>query len=62
MGGQDNAPTLAKWAYAGVINSTTDNEKRPQIKDIEKRMRSVIKAEYEKPVDTLANMNNGMYV
>ena len=24
-------------------------------------MRSVIKAEYEKPVDTLANMNNGMY-
>ena len=61
MGGQDNAPALAKWAYAGVINSTTDNEKRPQIKDIEKRMRSVIKAEYEKPVDTLANMNNGMY-
>jgi len=61
LGGQEKTPALAKWAYSGVIPSTTDNSKQPEIKDIEKSMRSVIRADYEKPVDTLANMNNGMY-
>ena len=59
--GSIGAQITPKWKFASLISSITENRKQPEIKDIERRMSSVIKYEYDKPVDTLENIINGMY-
>jgi len=50
-----------KWKYMSMITSITEDAKRPELKDIERRLSSVIKYEFDKPVDTLENITNGFY-
>ncbi len=59
--GSIGAQITPKWKFASLISSITENAKQPEIKDIERRMSSVIKYEYDKPVDMLDNIFNGMY-
>lgn len=59
--GSIGAQITPKWKFASLISSITENRKQPEIKDIERRMSSVIKYEYDKPVDMLDNIFNGMY-
>ena len=51
----------AKFKYKSMITSVADNPNRAEIKDVERRLSSVIKFEYDKPVDTLQNINSGFY-
>ncbi len=50
-----------KWRFQQIINAITENEKQPEIKDVERRLSSVIRYEYGKPVDTLENITQGFY-
>ena len=49
------------WKFQAMITAVTEDGKQPEIKDIERRLSSVIKYEFNKPVDTLDNINMGMY-
>ena len=44
-----------------MITAITEDQKRPEIKDLERRLSTVIKYEFDKPVDTLENIRNGFY-
>ena len=44
-----------------MITSVADNPDRAEIKDVERRLSTVIKYEFDKPVDTLDNINGGFY-
>jgi len=50
-----------KWKYQAMITAVTEKDNQPEIKDIERRLSQVIKYEFNKPVDTLENINMGMY-
>ena len=50
-----------KWKYMSMITSVADNPNRAEIKDVERRLSTVIKYEFDKPVDTLDNINGGFY-
>ena len=58
-GGKQEIPH--KWSFAPLIASQTEYEKQPERKDIERRMSNVLKYEFDKPVDTLRNINEGFY-
>ena len=49
------------WKFQAMITAVTEDGKQPEIKDIERRLSSVIRYEFNKPVDTLDNINGGMY-
>ena len=50
-----------KWRFQKMINAITENAKQPEIKDVERRLSSVIRYEYGKPVDALENITQGFY-
>ena len=50
-----------KWRFEPQITAITEDGKQPEIKDVERRLSTVIKYEFDKPVDTLENINTGMY-
>ena len=50
-----------KWKFSSIVTSVTENEKQPEIKDVERRLSSVIRYEFEKPIDMLDNINSGFY-
>ena len=50
-----------KFKYMSMVTSVADNPNRAEIKDVERRLSNVIKYEYDKPVDTLQNINQGFY-
>ena len=58
MGGAVARPT--RWNFNSSINMVKDS-KQDEVKDIEKRMQHVIKLEFGKQVDTLANIIDGLY-
>src|SRR5210317_952659 len=58
MGGAVARPT--RWNFQSQINMVADN-KKDEVKDIERRMQAVIKYEFSKPVDTLTNIIDGFY-
>ena len=58
LGGARARPTV--WNYMTQITNVQDGQK-PEIKDIQKRLQTILKYEIGKPVDTLANMIDGMY-
>ena len=49
------------FKYQSMITSITEDAKQPEIKDVVRRLSSVLKYEFDKPVDTLDNINNGFY-
>ena len=59
--GSIGAQITPKWKFTSLVASITDNPKSPEVKDIERRLSNVIQYEYDKPVDTLENIFNGMY-
>jgi len=52
---------IAKRKNQKMINAITENAKQPEIKDVERRLSSVIRYEYGKPVDALENITQGFY-
>jgi len=58
MGGAVARPT--SWNFQSQINMVKDS-KKDEVKDIERRMQQIIKYEFSKPVDTLANIIEGLY-
>ena len=58
MGGSVARPTV--FNYMTQIVQTQD-EKQPEIKDIQRRLQTVIRYETSKQVDTLENIKNGLY-
>ena len=58
MGGSVARPTV--FNYMTQIVQTQD-EKQPEIKDIQRRLQTVIRYETSKQVDTLDNIKNGLY-
>ena len=58
MGGSVARPT--RWNFQTQIVQTQDS-KKPEVKDIEKRMQTVIKYEAGRQVDALENIKHGMY-
>ncbi len=50
-----------KWKFSSLITSVTEDQDRPEIKDIERKLSSVIKYEFDKPVDMLSNIAEGFY-
>jgi len=50
-----------KWKYQSMITSVTENAKQPELKDVTRRLSTVLKYEFDKPVDTLDNINRGFY-
>tara|TARA_Y100000389_G_scaffold204680_1_gene258835 strand:+ start:5865 stop:7340 length:1476 start_codon:yes stop_codon:yes gene_type:complete len=59
--GQLGSEVTPKWKYTSLIASISDNPKQPELKDIERRLSNVIKYEYDKPINTLDNIFNGLY-
>ena len=49
-----------RWNFQPQITQLQDT-KKPEVKDIERRMQTVIKYEFDKPVDTLVNIIDGLY-
>tara|TARA_A100001015_G_C15023784_1_gene729376 strand:- start:85 stop:1533 length:1449 start_codon:yes stop_codon:yes gene_type:complete len=49
-----------RWNFQPQITQLQDT-KKPEVKDIERRMQTVIKYEFDKPVDTLVNIMDGLY-
>ena len=49
-----------RWNFQPQITQLQDT-KKPEVKDIERRMQTVIKYEFGKPVDTLTNIIDGFY-
>src|SRR6056300_406682 len=58
MGGAVARPT--RWNFQSQIQMVKDG-KQDEVKDIERRMQNVIKLEFGKQVDTLANIIDGLY-
>ena len=58
LGGARARPTV--WNYMTQLTNVQDGNK-PEVKDIQRRLQTIIKYEIGKPVDTLANMIDGMY-
>tara|TARA_Y100001937_G_scaffold65099_1_gene89098 strand:- start:427 stop:1485 length:1059 start_codon:yes stop_codon:yes gene_type:complete len=58
MGGAVARPTV--WNFQSQIVQTQDSNK-PEVKDIQKRMQTVIKYEFGRQVDALENIKNGLY-
>ena len=58
MGGAVVRP--ARWNFNTQIVSVKDSKKE-EVKDIQRRMQTVIRYEFDKPVDTLANIQGGLY-
>ena len=58
MGGAVARPT--RWNFQSQIQMVKDG-KQDEVKDIERRMQNVIKLEFGKQVDTLANIVDGLY-
>ena len=52
-----------RWVYTSQVQLNLDKseKKQPQVKDIESRMQTVIKYDFDKQVDTLGNIMGGMY-
>ena len=52
-----------RWVYTSQVQLNLDksDKKQPQVKDIESRMQTVIKYDFDKQVDTLGNIMGGMY-
>ena len=40
-----------RFNFSSIVTSQTENEKQPEIKDVERRLSSVIRYEFEKPID-----------
>ena len=59
LGGARARPT--RWNYQTQITNVKDTSKKDEVKDIERRLQSIIKYEFAKPVDTMANIMGGMY-
>ena len=55
MGGAVARPTV--WNFQSQIVQTQDSNK-PEVKDIQKRMQTVIKFEFGRQVDALENIKN----
>ena len=58
MGGAVARPT--RWNFQTQIQMVADT-KKDEVKDIQRRMQSVIRYEFGKQVDALENIKNGMY-
>jgi len=58
LGGARARPT--RWNYLTQLTNVQDGNK-PEVKDIQRRLQTIIKYEFAKPVDTLSNMMDGMY-
>ena len=58
LGGARARPTV--WNYMTQLTNVQDGQK-PEVKDIQRRLQTILKYEIGKPVDTLANMIDGMY-
>ena len=58
LGGARARPTV--WNYMTQLTNVQDSNK-PEVKDIQRRLQTILKYEIGKPVDTLANMIDGMY-
>lgn len=58
MGGAVARPTV--WNFQSQIVQTQD-DKKPEVKDIQRRMQTVIKYEFGRQVDALENIKNGLY-
>ena len=58
MGGAVVRP--ARWNFMTQITQVQDS-KKPEVKDIERRMQTVITYEFDKQVDAMANMLEGFY-
>ena len=58
LGGARARPTV--WNYMTQLTNVQDGNK-PEVKDIQRRLQTILKYEIGKPVDTLANMIDGMY-
>jgi len=58
MGGAVARPT--RWNYQTQINMIQDSD-RSEVKDIQRRMQAVIKYDFDKQVDTLSNIIEGLY-
>ena len=50
----------ARWQYVAQVAAVQDS-KSAEVKDLERRMKTVIKYEFDRPVDTLANIMGGLY-
>ena len=55
------AQITPKWKFSAIIPNVTENDKQPEIKDIERRLSQVLKYNVNKPIDMLANINEGFY-
>ena len=58
LGGARARPTV--WNYMTQLTNVQDGNK-PEVKDIQRRLQTILKYEIGKPVDTLNNMLDGMY-
>ena len=63
MMGQDGqlSEVPPKFKYQAMVTAVTEDNKQPELKDITRRLSSVLKYEFDKPVDTLDNIQNGFY-
>jgi len=63
MMGQDGqlSEVPPKFKYQAMVTAVTEDAKHPELKDIVRRLSSVLKYEFDKPVDTLDNIQNGFY-
>ena len=59
IGGSQARPT--RWNYQTQVQLKTPEIGGYKVKDIESRMKSVIKYEFDKQADTLSNLIDGMY-
>jgi hypothetical protein len=59
MGGAVARPTV--FNYMTQIVQTKDTDKQDEVKDIQRRLQTVIRYEFGKQVDALANISNGLY-
>ena len=59
MGGAVARPTV--FNYLTQIVQTKDTDKQDEVKDIQRRLQTVIRYEFGKQVDALANISNGLY-
>ena len=59
LGGARARPT--RWNYLTQLTNVQDGNK-PEVKDIQRRLQTIIKYEIGNKVDTLSNMMDGMYV
>ena len=48
------AQITPKWKFSVMIPNVTENDKQPEIKDIERRLSQVLKYNVNKPIDILS--------